>query len=351
MKSLALKLSLPLLVIALVLIGLMPTSPTPHSPAAAQNPTIRVAVIPVLDTLPLFIAQEQGYFAEEGLNVEFIPVASPIERDQLIITGEADAMITDLPGVALFNEVQTLVQVVYISRLPQADGPIFRILAAPNSPLVTPADLSGVPIGVSEGTVIEYLTDRLLESAGVTDIRNEVVPAIPLRFELLMQGQLRAAMLPDPLAQAAIESGAVLIIDDTVFVPDPETAAPDTQSISQSVVVFIKPFIDRNPEAVAAFLRAWDRAVVDLNADPEVYRALFLEQVPVPESIQDTYVIPPFPRGQITTEAVWDDYIAWLLDREIIEDAPAYSDSINPALMPLIPLEEAPAPQGTPEPN
>lgn len=292
---------------------------------AQDNTEINVAVIPVLDTLPFFIAEEAGYFEDEGLDVEFILVTSGIERDQLIQTGDADAMLTDIPGVGFFNEVRTRVQIVYTSRVALEDGPIFRILAAPDSGYETPEDLSGVPIGVSEATIIEYLTYRLLGNADVEDIETTAVPSIPTRFQLLMSGELEAATLPDPLAQAAIEAGATLILDDT---------EPGTRNFSQSVLVFTKSFIDDEPEAVAAFLRAWDMAVVDLNEDPEAYRELFLEKTIVPETVEDTYEIPPFPRDLITSEDVWDDYMDWMLDQKIIEEAPRYDNSVNPDFLP-----------------
>lgn len=318
-----------------LLLLLLPLALPQTSPSRAQDDaptTIRVALIPVLDTLPFFIAQEAGYFAAEGLNIEFLPVASPIERDQLIQAGEADAMLTDIPGVGFFNEARTRVQIVYTSRVATAEGPVFRILAAPGTDISRPQDLNNVPIGVSEATIIEYLTYRLLEAQGVDAIRTIAIPAIPTRFQLLMAGELDAATLPDPLAQAAIEAGATLITDDTLFAE---------AGYSQSVLVFTQTFIEDEPAAVAAFLRAWDRAVADLNADPEAFRDLFLENTTVPESVENTYIIPPFPRGQITSEAVWDDTMQWMQDLRIIEDIPAYSDSVNPAFVPDLPEDES----------
>lgn len=312
--------------LSLLLLSVLLLAGAPFS-HAQDAPTINVAVLPVLDTLPLFIAKEQGYFEAEGLKVELVPVASPIERDQLIQADEAQAMVTDIPGVAFFNADEIRVQIVYTSRVAQPDAPVFRILAAPDSDLKTPADVAGYGIGVSEGTVIEYLTYRLLEGAGVDDIVTEAVPQIPVRFQLLMEGSLLAATLPDPLAQAAIGGGAIPIIDDTSL-PDP--------TYSQSVLVFTKAFIDANPQIVTAFVKAWDRAVVDLNTNAEAFRELLLENVTVPEPLQATYQVPPFPRGLITSEEIWADYMAWMIEREIIEQAPAYEDSVNPAFLPEI---------------
>jgi ABC-type nitrate/sulfonate/bicarbonate transport system substrate-binding protein len=43
---------------------------------------------------------------------------------------------------------------------------MYRVLAAKNSGMTSPAELAGVPIGMSQGTVIDYVTSRLLEKEG-----------------------------------------------------------------------------------------------------------------------------------------------------------------------------------------
>ncbi len=46
------------------------------SPAPADDVTVRVAVIPVIDTLPMFVAEAEGLYARHGVKVELVPVAS-----------------------------------------------------------------------------------------------------------------------------------------------------------------------------------------------------------------------------------------------------------------------------------
>ena len=64
---------------------------------------------------------------------------------------------------------------------------------------------------------MEYLADRMLVAEGLKpeEIAKIEVGQIPVRFEQLMNGNLKAAALPDPLAQGAIAGGARLIVDDT----------------------------------------------------------------------------------------------------------------------------------------
>ncbi len=321
----------PVRFVALLLLLLLPFG----GAAAAQDetPTLRMGLLPVLDTLPFYIAQQNGYFEEVGIVVEGIPVASPVQRDELLQAGEVDGVLNEMTTTALFNREETQLQIVAVARIPYENAPVFRVLAAPGSSATSPADLAGVPVAVSPNTIIEYTTFRMLQQAGLTaeQIVFQPVPAIPERFQLLMQGQIPAATLPDPLAQAAVEAGAVPIIDDSAYA-----------DYSVSTLSFRTTYIEEQPTAVAAFLAAWTRAVEDLNADPDAYRGVFLENVNVPPAIQETYVIPPFPVAQLPTPDQWDDVMDWLVFKELLDAPVAYEASVNPAFLPVIEMEATP---------
>ena len=77
------------------------------------------------------------------------------------------------------------------------------------------------------------------------------------------------------------------------------------------------------------FVRAWNRAVTDLNSNPEAFRELFLEKVGVPEIIENTFRIPEFPYGEIPDQEQWDDVINWLHEKELLETSPLYESSIT----------------------
>jgi NitT/TauT family transport system substrate-binding protein len=182
---------------------------------------------------------------------------------------------------------------------------------------------------MSENTVIHYIAQRMMEHEGISasDLKWRAEPSIPVRYQLLMDGQLKVACLPDPLAQAALAGGAILITDDSALI--------DT-GYSQSVLSFRAQFIKDHPDEVQAFLDAWMKAAADINAHPEAYRDLWLEKTNVPDSVKDTYVLPPFPTYAITTESEWDDVVAWLTEQGIVETVASYQDSVNPTFLDAI---------------
>src|SRR5512135_448097 len=71
---------------------------------AAEDPTLKIAVLPILDALPMYVAEAQGYFKDAGIKVEFVPVASAAERDQLMQAGQIDGMINDLVSTVFYNK-------------------------------------------------------------------------------------------------------------------------------------------------------------------------------------------------------------------------------------------------------
>ncbi len=311
-------------VILILTVGVLSTACS----SVAQTPepvTLRIAVLPILDALPMYVAQTNGYFNSEGVEVEFIPVSSAAERDQVMSAGQADGMINDLISTLLYNQDETQIQVVSFARTATPEFPQFSILAAKDSGINDVEDLKGVEIGISEGSVIEYTTDRLLEAEGFTplEISTIAVPSISVRMSLLDSGELSAANLPDPLSSLAIQGGAVPILDDTSH---PE--------FGNSLISFRTSVIEANPEAIRGFLAAVERAAEEINADPSKWDDLLTEQNLVPAPLIGSYKIPSFPIGNVPSKSQWDDVVAWGLEKGLITESISYYGSVTADYLP-----------------
>jgi len=286
--------------------------------------TLKIAVLPIIDTLPLYVAQGQGMFAKHGVNVELVPVASAPERIQLEASGQVDGSINETLSVMQFNKESVQMQAVRYALRPAEGYGHFFILASGASGITKPDGLKNVEIGVSQGTVIEYVTERLLQSAGLSadEILTIPVPKIPDRMALLASGELAAGTLPDPLGALAVQSGAVIVIDDSAH---PEYGF--------SVYSFRKAVIDAHPEAVMNFLLAIDEAVSLINADPTKYTDILSEAKIVPPPLLEAYKVPPFPAAGVPTEAEWNDALSWAKEKGMLDADVSYTDSVNPSLL------------------
>jgi len=295
------------------------------APSKSEPVTLKLALLPVLDTLPIHVAAHEGYFEEQGISVVIIPVASAPERDSIVSAGEADGMLNEVVSTLFYNKDDVQVQIVRIARAATSEAPLFRILAAADSGINSVEDLKGVEIGISEGTIIAYLTDRLLEAEGFTadEIASIAVPKIPDRLALLGSGELQAAMLPDPASSLAIQGGATVAIDDTSH---PE--------FGFSVLSFRKETIDAHPEAIEGFLAAVEQAVEKINADPSQYADLMAEKGLVPPPLMGSYQVNPFPTAGVPSQAQWDDAVEWAMSKGLLENGVVYQDSVTAEYLP-----------------
>ncbi|MDR3088578.1 MAG: ABC transporter substrate-binding protein [Desulfobulbaceae bacterium] len=293
------------------------------SACPARADALRLALLPVPDVFPAYVAEEKGFFKAEGVEVKLMPVGSAAERDQLMQAGQIDGMMNDLISVAGLNRDKIRVQVVSNARQPLAGSPMFRLLVGKDSAIKSVADLAGTPIAISRNTMNEYVTAKMLAALPREAIRYQSVPVLPERLQLLLSGQIKAAVIPDPLAFAAVLSGARELVNDTSIV-----------DFSASVLTFSTAALAEKTKDVHAFMRAWDKACAAINAKPESFRPLFLQKIRVPKNIAKTYPIPQMPRQAVPSQKQWDEAMAWMKEVKIIENPPTYQDSVTNVFLP-----------------
>ena len=168
-------------------------------------------------------------------------------------------------------------------------------------------------------TIIEYVTDRLLEDQGFRpeEIKKIDVKKMPIRMQMLLSGAVQAATLPEPLASIAAGKGARVLITD----------GSSRESLSQTVIVFRSRVLnDRKPE-VARFFRAYGRSIEAINRDPEKYRSLFVEIGRIPPFLAEKYTIPVYPLPAPFSKTLYDPIIEWLTAKNLV-DSIAYGSMV-----------------------
>ncbi len=284
------------------------------------DPAVRIGLLPLAEAVPFYVALDEGYFVGEGVSVDLVPVASAAERDQLMVAGQLDGQVSDLVATVLFNAAEPTLRIVRRARQALPESHQFAILVPPGSAVTSVADLAGLEIAVSQNSVIQYVTERLLVLEGLPaeSIRTVSVPSIPVRMQLLVEGKLAAATLPDPLSSLALLQGAQLVVDDSGH---PE--------ISQSVIAFRAETISKRQEAVRRVLAAYQRAIDEIAARPNEYHDLLVDKGRVPEELRGTYEFPPLPGPSVPTEAEWLDVVDWCLSKGLISAPVAYDVSVD----------------------
>jgi len=299
-------------------------APAAVSTTKPEEPTLRIGTLPILDLLPLFVAEKQGYFKEQGITVTFVPAQSAAERDQLMQAGQIDGMNNDMVSTVLYNKDSVKIKVVRTAIQATSTWSQYSIFAAKGSGIKSAADLKGVEIGISQATVIEYITYRLLADAGLaaSDIKTTNVIKIADRMQLLGEGKLKAATLPEPLATLAEQQGALRVV--------PDAQNPDH---SNSVISFSAQAIKDKPQTVRKFLAAYERAVADVNAGPTQWQPLLNENKIIPPALTD-YKLPLFPKASVPTQDQFADVQKWMKDKGMITADVPYANLVDGTFLP-----------------
>ena len=284
----------------------------------SEKVKIKVGLLPIEDTFPVIIADEEGLFEKHGIEVEVIPFQSALERDAALEAGEIDACIADPLAVMLLRNAGYDVRIVSLCLGATPEEGVFAILAAPNSSINTVEDLEGKKIAISSNTIIEYVTDIMLKSKGVKNVEKVEIKQIPVRMQTLLANKVDAATLPEPLASLAVFRGAKLIMSDAMM----------NRSISQTVIVFRGSIIDSKPDAVKAFLKAYGEAVEEINANPEKYRQEFVEKARIPPDIAEKYKMPTYPQPQPYPEEFYREVHEWAMDKGLLSKEIPYEEAV-----------------------
>ncbi len=237
----------------------------PPTAQAAEKLTLILDWFVNPDHGPLYVAEEKGYFAEAGLEVEMIEPGDPNDPPRLIAAGRYDLAITYQPQLHMLAAKD--IPLVRIGTL--VGSPLNSLVVLKSGPIKSIADLKGSKIGYSVGGFEEALLTAMLGKYGLamTD-----VTLINVNFSLspaLMAGRVDAvigAFRNFELNQMDIEGrpGRAFFVED------------EGVPLYDELIIVAKRDRADDPR-YARFLGALERGARFLAANPEESWILFIK--------------------------------------------------------------------------
>lgn len=231
--------------------------------------TITLGSAPNLQTLPIVVAQSEGYFAEEGIELESVKFTSGRRALEALIGGQLDvAFMAEYPvSIASLRE-QPFGTFTTLSRYTAN-----RLVSKKSIGFQDVSSLEGKKVGTTKGSNTEYFTEALLAGAGVTaEVINvsppDIVPA-------LARGDIDAGvMFPDfyPAAEKALGEDYTEFRSDAyiawfVLSATPEMLNERGDELQAFVRALIKAedFIKTNPEKAQEALASATEGLLSLD--------------------------------------------------------------------------------------
>lgn len=281
---------------------------------AGQMQNLTIGLMPDVDSIPFIIAQEKGYFKEEGLTVTLKPFKSAVDRDSALQSGNLDGAISDMLAEAFakaggFDTV--------ITSLTTGS---YKLVINKDETAVSIQDLRGKDVAISRNTIIEYVTDRVTTEGGLNpnDINKIVIPQIPARLEMLQNSKIAAATLPEPMASLAVRNGAKVL------------KSSDQLGIYPGVMMFTTKAVNGKEKEIQAMYRAYNKALAYLAKEPvENYIDLLIDKGGFPSGVKGTLVLPNYQKPVAPKDKDIEDVIAWLKARQLIQKGYSYQELVD----------------------
>lgn len=157
---------------------------------AAEKLTVMLDWFVNPDHATLLIAQERGYFAEAGLDVEMIAPADPNDPPKLVAAKKADLAVSYQPQ--LHMHVDQGLPLLRVATL--VATPLSTLVVLRDGPIKSLADLKGRKVGFSVGGFEDAILGAMLKKAGLS---LDDVTLVNVNFSLspsLISGQVDAVI-------------------------------------------------------------------------------------------------------------------------------------------------------------
>ena len=305
-----------ILILCLLFVSLTACSATNSGTGsqADQDKTLRFGAIGSVEMIPVIIAQEKGYFKEQGVDVKIESFKSAKDRDAAFQSGNLDGIVCDEVAICLYQNAGFDVKITGAT-----DGN-FMLIAGAKSGITSVNDLKGKSVAISEKTCIEYTLDTILAKKGMTpaDIQKSAVPAIPTRLEMLRTGNVDAALLPEPFSTLAVKDGGILL------------GSANEDGIYTSVTAFTQEAIDSKSAQIKAFYKAYNQAVDYINSTPiSEYEATIISTVGYPEDMKGKIELPEFRKNSLPSQDDVQDVIIWAVKNNLLTKELQPKDVLN----------------------
>lgn len=257
-----------------VLAGLVAVPGCSRPPAQAKP--ITVAIPPLESVAPVYVAEDQKMFDDNGLRVTYRECDTGVKALDAVLAGEADIAV----GTAEIPLVRAAFEGAPISAIASIDRPDFIYLVGrKDKGIEKAADLKGKRVGTNPGSAAQFHLGRFLEVRGMAFSDITYVPlATPEEWRAAIKsGDVDAVVLAQPEASYVKKE----LGDNAVFLPVQGSQPIYTLAIAKN------DWIAENPESVKRFLTTLAQSEEFIGAKPAEARRIIQKRLKLDADYMD----------------------------------------------------------------
>ncbi len=249
-------------------------------PPAQQEVSLKIPDPRFMGILPFYVADEKGFFRQEGIAVQWIDVKDPGMAEKLFTSDQADLNITTFASM-LAAEVRQPGSIKLLFPIYEAaDKPGSFILVRPESSIRTVKDLRGKTLGTYSGPSQKAYALIVLQKLGLRepDDVKLVQVASSAQVQSLFGGAFDALFTVEPYGATAITNGA-RVVEEGVrvkYISNPFWVG--SAAVHSS-------FAQQHPDRVQAIIRALEKATSYIREHESEAREILARRTGIDKSV------------------------------------------------------------------
>ena len=299
------KLIISILVIAVIIIGAFVV----FSPKQEETKVVKIGYLPIMASLPLYVAQENNYFTEQGVQIETIQLQSSNQLVDALIRGDIDIVVETSAVPALIAETIDSGKIKIFSASDiTPENPFDSLIIKKDSILNSLKDLEGKKIGVMPGSTATNLLKEFLSHKKVDVSKIEFMQIVPAnQLSALYAGSIDVLHAYEPTTAIALQSGNAKLLYSSIY-------AEQLNHNPQGIALISTKFISESPNLAKKTIEAFNQASDFISENDAETRDIVVKYVKVEKNVADNIVFLYMSRSDKINEDALQSYADMLYD-------------------------------------
>ncbi len=260
-------------------------------PKQEEQKVVKIAYLPVIQSLPLYLSIEKGYFKEAGIDIEAIKFESPNQVIDALLSGQVQFGAAAASGITAVSEAAKPGSLKIFAVI-GGDFSIINdlLLVKSDSSIQSIKELKGKKLGILPGIQFRTIAKQILTNEGLLPDKDVTIVelAVQLQVQALASGQIDALLTIEPIGT----------IGKSKKVAKDLIKSPMVQYISNpwygAVLDVSTQFVKDNPKTTKKVLDVFDRAINEINQDPPSSKQYLKSYTPLTEDLIAQVPLPIF---------------------------------------------------------
>lgn len=262
--------------------------------AQAQTTKLRVSTIPIIDTAPLQVGIAKGFFAAEGLEIDTTPTAGGAAGLPALAAGQVQITFSNIISIVLGARQGLGFEVITSGSSTGDKAPdLAALVAKKGTSFKTGKDLEGKRIAVNTRNNIIWLYARAWVQAtgGNPDAVTYLEVPFPQMIDAVKGDRVDAAFVVEPFLTSGVKSEVVSIV------AWPYNTIQKHIPVGQYAAT--KEFIQKNPQVIERFARAYYKAVdwTNQNQGSEEWMKIVSGYTRMSPELLKSLSLPPYEKS------------------------------------------------------